>query len=92
MDHFHVQQSLRNPTIHFKIPVPSKKKQNNPADFLSRGMAPVEIVNFSWWHEPSFLLNPDLDNNNNKKRSEKISGTPTVKELHTSDFLIIKSI
>ncbi|XP_071647569.1 uncharacterized protein [Temnothorax longispinosus] len=38
------------------------KSSDNPADFLSRGLLPNELVNLElWWHGPSYLTLPEHD-------------------------------
>ncbi|XP_050313663.1 uncharacterized protein LOC126748451 [Anthonomus grandis grandis] len=40
------------------------KSKDNPADYLSRGLKPDELINSSvWWHGPQFLQYPEVNLN-----------------------------
>lgn len=40
------------------------KSKDNPADYLSRGLPPAELINSSlWWHGPQFLHNSQVNLN-----------------------------
>lgn len=59
--------------------------KENPADYLSRGLSPSEIIsNRQWWEGPDFLLNQGLDlikNVNKIPEERKVTHNNIFKEL-----------